>query len=120
MPKQKEIGDKGEEIAAQYLKKLGYQILETNWRFHHYEIDIIARDGDELVIVEVKSRTGTAFEHPSEAIGPRKIRFLIEATEAYIFKTNSRSDTRFDVITIIFLGEKYELEHFKDAFYPTA
>lgn len=119
MTRQKDIGDKGEEIGMQYLVKLGYEILETNWRFHHYEIDIIAKDGDELVIVEVKSRTGTAFEHPSEAVGPRKIRFLIEAAEAYIFKTDSHCDTRFDVISVIFHGDKYELEHYKDAFYPT-
>lgn len=120
MTKQKEIGDRGEEIAQQYLVKLGYRILETNWHFHHYEIDIIAKDGEELVIVEVKSRTGTAFEHPSEAVGNRKIRFLIEAAEAYILKTDSHSDTRFDVITIIFDKYRYELEHYKDAFYPTA
>lgn len=120
MTKQKEIGDKGEEIARGYLLDLGYTILESNWHFHHYEIDIIAKDGEELVIVEVKSRTGTAFEHPSEAVGPRKMRFLIEAAEAYIYKTNSYSDTRFDIISIIFQGDSFELEHYKDAFNPTA
>ncbi|PTN10701.1 YraN family protein [Mangrovibacterium marinum] len=120
MTRQKEIGDKGEEIAQGYLQKIGYQLLATNWRFHHYEIDIIAKDGDELVIVEVKSRTGIAYEHPSEAISTRKIRFLIEAAEAYIFKTDSHCDTRFDVITIIFRDDDFELEHFKNAFYPTA
>ncbi len=117
---QQEIGNKGEEIAENYLRKLGYRILETNWRFHHYEIDIIAIDGDELVIVEVKSRTGTNFEHPSEAVGKRKMKFLIEAAEAYILKIDSHRDTRFDVIAIIFMGEKFELEHYKDAFFPTA
>lgn len=117
---QQEIGQKGEQIALAYLKKLGYQILETNWHFHHYEIDIIALDANELVIVEVKARTGTAFEHPSEAVGKRKMKFLIDAAEAYIFKINSHRDTRFDVVTIIFQGDQYDLEHYKDAFYPTA
>ncbi|MGD9931709.1 MAG: YraN family protein [Mangrovibacterium sp.] len=120
MSLQKEIGDKGEEIARQHLRSLGYELLETNWHFHHYEIDIIARDGNELVIVEVKSRTGTTFEHPSEAVSNKKIRYLVEAAEAYIFKTDSRLDTRFDVISIIFYGQNFDLEHFKDAFYPTA
>ncbi|WP_372774464.1 YraN family protein [Mangrovibacterium sp.] len=120
MTKQKEVGDKGEDIARQYLQKLGYTILATNWHFHHYEIDIIAKDGDELVIVEVKSRSSRNWEHPSEAVGKRKIRFLIEAAEAYIFKSDSHCDTRFDVIAIIFQGDTYELEHYKDAFYPTA
>lgn len=120
MTKQKELGDKGEEIAREYLLTNGYTILEENWHFHHYEIDLIAKDGDELVIVEVKSRTGYHFEHPSEAVNPRKMRFLIEAAEAYIFKTNSRSDTRFDIIAIIFQDQSFELEHYKDAFNPTA
>lgn len=120
MSLQKEIGDKGEEIARQHLLSLGYKLLETNWHFHHYEIDIIAQDGNELVIVEVKSRTGTQFEHPSEAVSNKKIRFLVEAAEAYIFQKNSMLDTRFDVISIIFHDQRFDLEHFKDAFYPTA
>lgn len=120
MSHQKELGNKGELLAQEHLKTLGYQILETNWRSHHYEIDIIARDKDELVIVEVKTRGNDSYEHPSEAISNKKIRFLINAAEAYILEKNSHSDTRFDVISIIFRGRDFELEHFKDAFYPTA
>ncbi len=120
MSRQKETGNKGEEIAQEYLLTLGYQILETNWRASHYEIDIIAKDKDELVIVEVKARGSDTYEHPSEAVSDKKIRFLINAAEAYIFEKDSHLDTRFDVITIIFYGQNYELEHFKDAFYPTA
>ncbi len=120
MTQQKEIGNKGEEIAQAHLVSLGYEILETNWHFHHYEIDIIARDGDELVIVEVKARSSKSYEHPSEAVSNKKIRFLVNAAEAYILETNSNRDTRFDVISIIFNGPDFELEHFKDAFYPTA
>lgn len=120
MTRQKEIGNKGEELAQAHLRSLGYRILRTNWRFHHYEIDIIAQDGDELVIVEVKARSGYTYEHPSEAVSDKKIRFLINAAEAYILEHDSNLDTRFDVISIIFFGQKFELEHFKDAFYPTA
>ena len=117
---QQEIGRKGEEIAQAHLRSLGYQILKTNWHFHHFEIDIIALDGDELVIVEVKTRSGIRYEHPSEAVSDKKIRFLINAAEAYIQLNNSNRDTRFDVIAIVFFGYNFELEHFKDAFYPTA
>ncbi len=117
---QRETGNKGEEIAQEHLRTLGYEILETNWRSSHYEIDIIARDQDELVIVEVKARGSDTYEHPSESVSDKKIRFLINAAEAYIFETDSHLDTRFDVITIIFYGQNFELEHFKDAFYPTA
>jgi putative endonuclease len=118
MSKQKEVGNKGEELAVAYLKTLGYEILEVNWFWEHLEIDIIARDGNELVIVEVKSRSGDTYEHPSEAVSTRKIRFLVNAAEAYILKNNLNCDTRFDVVSIIFYGHNFEIEHFKDAFYP--
>ncbi len=121
MSKQKELGKKGEDIAASHLESLGYDIVERNWYFLHYEIDIIAKDlqQNELVIVEVKSRTGDSYEHPSEAVSNRKIRFLVEAAEAYIMEKDSNLDTRFDVISIIFYGHNFHLEHFKDAFYPS-
>ncbi|WP_321289511.1 YraN family protein [uncultured Sunxiuqinia sp.] len=120
MSQQKEIGNKGEAIAQEHLRSLGYQILETNWRAHYYEIDIIAQDKDELVIVEVKTRSNDSYEHPSEAVSNKKIRFLVNAAESYIFEKNSHCDTRFDVISIVFYGQNFELEHIKDAFYPTA
>ncbi|WP_430973033.1 YraN family protein [Sunxiuqinia rutila] len=120
MSRQKEIGNKGEELAQEHLRTLGYQILETNWRHHYYEIDIIALDRDELVIVEVKTRSTDSYEHPAEAISNQKIRFLVNAAEAYILEKDSNRDTRFDVISIIFYGQNFELEHFKDAFYPTS
>ena len=119
MTTQKEIGNKGERIAVGYLIREGYEILATNWYYMHYEIDIIARDNEELVIVEVKSRTGDTYEHPSEAVSNQKIHYLINAAEAYIFEKNSMLDTRFDVISIIFFGKNYQLEHFKNAFNPT-
>ena len=117
---QQEIGKKGEEIARQHLIMQGYEILETNWYFHHHELDIIAREGDELVIVEVKARTSSSYEHPSDAVTDRKIRFLVNAAEAYIQQHDSDLDTRFDVISIVFFGDNFNLEHIKDAFYPTA
>ena len=118
MASQHQIGEQGEKIAARYLTGLGYKIRERNWHFGHSEIDIIAVDGEELVIVEVKSRTGDRYEHPSEAVSKQKIRHIIEAAEGYIQLHEIDMDTRFDVVTVIFYGQEYELEHFKDAFYP--
>ncbi|MDD2381048.1 MAG: YraN family protein [Mariniphaga sp.] len=115
----KETGDAAEELAQKYLIKLGYQILDTNWYFHHLELDIVAQDGDQLVIVEVKSCTGFRYEHPSEAVTNIKINRLIHAAEAYIYIHHLKIETRFDIITVIFYKDKFELEHFKDAFYPT-
>jgi putative endonuclease len=113
-----ELGRKGEELAVAHLKSIGYEILELNWRSHHLEIDIIARDGNELVIVEVKARGTDSYEHPSEAVSNKKIRFLVNAAEAYIQEKDLNLDTRFDVISIIFYGRDFGIEHFKDAFYP--
>ncbi len=116
---QQTIGDKGEEIAQIYLLKKGYKIVATNWHFGHNELDIIANDGEQLVIVEVKSRTGHSYEHPSEAVSNQKIKRIVDAAEGYILKHNLNVETRFDVITVIFTADTYELEHFEDAFYPT-
>jgi putative endonuclease len=113
-----ELGKKGEAIAVDHLRSLGYEILDTNWHSHHLEIDIIAKDGKELVIVEVKARSTDSYEHPSEAVSNKKIRFLVNAAEAYIQEKDLNLETRFDVISIIFYCANFEIEHFKDAFYP--
>lgn len=119
MPTTKETGDIAEGLARDYLMKKGYKILATNWHYSHLELDIIAQDRQQLVIVEVKSRHGIRYEHPAEAVTPKKINRLIEAAEAYILANDLHLETRFDVITIIFFKERFELEHFKDAFYPS-
>lgn len=115
----RELGELAEGLAQQYLLKLGYKIKETNWYYGHLELDIIAQDGNQLVIVEVKSRSGIRYEHPSEAVTNGKIKRIVEAAEAYILEKDIDMETRFDVITVIFIQQKHELEHFKDAFYPT-
>ena len=119
MVSQKEIGEIAEGIAQQHLLKIGYKILARNWHHSHLELDIIARDGDQLVIVEVKSRNGLRYEHPSEAVTNAKMKRIVEAADAFIIEKDLHIETRFDVITVIFFGQDFELEHFKDAFYPT-
>ncbi|MDR2911358.1 MAG: YraN family protein [Bacteroidales bacterium] len=119
MVSQRDTGEVAEKIAERHLLKLGYKILDKNWYYGHYELDIVARDGNELVIVEVKSRTGLCYEHPSEAVTDAKIRRIVNAADAYIIEKDLDLETRFDVITIIFSNQSFELEHFKDAYYPT-
>jgi putative endonuclease len=119
MVSQREIGELAELHAKNYLQSQGYEIRDTNWYHGHLELDIIARDGDELVIVEVKSRNGLRYEHPSEAVTNAKMKRIVEAADAYILEKDLDYETRFDVITVIFFGQDFELEHFKDAFYPT-
>jgi putative endonuclease len=120
MAEKHDLGRKGEELAIAHLRSVGYEILHTNWRFHHLEIDIVARDGDELVIVEVKSRGSNSYEHPLEAVSNKKIRFLVNAADAYITEHNIDMETRFDIVSVIFFSKNdFKLEHFKNAFYPT-
>jgi putative endonuclease len=114
-----ELGNKGEEIAVAYLKNEGYKIVECNWKYGHKEIDIIAKQGDEIVIVEVKTREGDYFEEPWEAVSTQKIRNIVEVADAWLIKNEIDLETRFDVISIIFLDdERYELTHFPGAFIP--
>jgi len=115
----RELGEMAEGLAQQHLVKLGYEILDTNWYHGHLELDIVAKDGDELVIIEVKARTGIRYEHPSEAVTNTKIKRIVDAADAYLIEKDLNVETRFDVITVIFVDKKFELEHFKDAFYPT-
>jgi len=114
-----ELGKMGEEIAVAYLKKEGYKIITRNWHYGHKEIDIIARQGDEMVMVEVKTREGNFFEEPWEAVSLRKIRNLVEVADAWLNLKQIDLETRFDVISIVFSDDvQYELTHFPGAFTP--
>lgn len=111
------IGKQGEEIAVNYLINKGYKIRQTNWRFHHLEIDIIAQDKDFLVFVEVKTRTSGDFGYPEDAVSKQKIRRIVDAAEAYILNYDLDVDSRFDIISILIPQNKApEIEHFDDAF----
>ncbi len=118
MAEHNETGNQGEELAEKYLRNLGYEILEKNWRFGKNEIDIIARDGKFLVIVEVKTRKSTYFGEPEEFVNRSKQRSLIAAANGYISKKNIDLETRFDIVSVIFAGNNYTVRQIKDAFYP--
>ncbi len=112
------LGERGEELAENFLIRKGYSILERNWKNRHEEIDIIAKNDSLLVIVEVKSRSSKAFGSPYDSIGIRKQRLLVNAAESYIIKHNSHLETRFDVISIIHSATGHEIQHIEGAFSP--
>jgi putative endonuclease len=114
------MGRKGEDLAVEYLIEEGCDILERNWRFKHIEIDIIARDRDQLVIAEVKTRSGNTWGEPSAAVDVRKQHALILAAERYIYSHNIDLDVRFDIVSIIIGHNRTVLEHIKEAFHPIA
>lgn len=113
-----DFGKQGEEIAVKYLMDKGYEILERNWRNRHKEIDIIAKDGNELVVVEVKTRKSNDYGDPDFAVNKQKQRLLISAANAYIFRNNLDINTRFDIISIVFNNGEPVIDHIEDAFLP--
>jgi len=117
--KNKIFGKKGEEIALEFLEKKGYKIVEKNWYYHHKEIDIIALDNDELVIVEVKMRKTNYFGEPYEFVDKKKQMYLIEAANGYLIENNLDLPVRFDVISIVMQKNNItNIYHILDAFAP--
>lgn len=111
------LGDRGEALAAEFLKSRGYQIVERNWRAPGAEIDIVARKGGCLVFVEVKTRSGHAFGAPAEAVEHRKQKKLIHAANAYLALSGEPSpEARFDVVAIMMENGKHRIEHIENAF----
>ncbi|MCI4445200.1 MAG: YraN family protein [Candidatus Aminicenantes bacterium] len=108
----------GEELAANYLQNKGYEILQKHFYFHHTEIDLIARDGNYLVFVEVKTRSSADFGRPEESLTERKKHYLRRAAEGYLYLNNLyHLDCRFDVISISFDQFNQPLiEHLENAF----
>ena len=109
-------GKRSEIIASDFLKKKGYKILEVNYKNDIGEIDIIAKDGDYLVFVEVKSRLSGAFGHPFEAIDERKQQKIHAVASLYLVRNKKYgTNCRFDAISILGL-ENPEITHIIDAF----
>lgn len=118
MAEHNELGESGEALAAYYLKKKGYAILNTNWHYSRYELDIIAQYRGELVIVEVKTRSSDCLQLPETAITPRKIRHLVAAADTYVKQHKITLPVRFDVLIVIEQAGEKKVEHIEDAFYP--
>lgn len=114
----KEIGRKGEDAAAAYLERQGMRIQERNWRCPSGEIDVIAWDGDTLVLCEVKTRRTSRAGTPEEAVSDAKQRRLASLARAYIARTDATPErARFDVIAIRVLSEdRALLRHLRNAF----
>lgn len=112
------LGSKGEMLAARYLLDKGYAVLHYNWRSGHKEIDIIARQRDVLVFVEVKSRSSEEFGSAADAVDYKKIKRLISAAESYILRNRVDLKFRFDIVTVVGNCEPYRIEHIEDAFHP--
>ena len=113
------LGDLGEEQACRHLEQLGHVVLERNWRSSHLEIDMITRDPEGLHFVEVKSRTAPVSAAPEENVTPLKQRRLVSAAHAYLEEKHPGDvDVFFDIVTVVFDGEKTDIQYYKQAFIP--
>lgn len=125
MAKHNDIGQRGEQLAADYLIQKDYTILDRNWRYGRAEIDIVAMDGATLVFAEVKTRSDDLFERPESAVNDKKRRLLARAAVAYMRKIGHEWAIRFDILAVVLkhFSEKKEtdvffIDHFEDAFFP--
>jgi putative endonuclease len=116
------VGQIGEETACQIMRKKGFRVVETNWRFGHLEMDIIAINRKEIAFVEVKTRTSTfGNKRPEEYVDNLKRRRMAAAANAYIKFHKIELVPRFDIIGISMDPNTYavkELTHLEDAFLP--
>jgi len=98
----KQFGNRGEDIAVDYLEGKGFEIIERNYHYGHGELDIIAKDKNVLVFVEVKTRKNLEFGPPELAITKNKQRQVRKVAEAYLIEKNiTDTDVRIDVVAIL-------------------
>lgn len=111
-------GLEGEMAARSYLLEQGFELLETNWRYKKLEIDIIAKKGETLVFVEVKTRKSDTFGEPEAFVSRQKQGFLIAAANSYLSENNLDCESRFDIIAVTGFNNNYTVKHLEGAFYP--
>jgi len=113
------LGQEGEDLAAEHLEKTGYRILFRNWKWGKHEIDIIAENNDFIIFAEVKTRSDDFQMHPVTAVNREKRNSIIRAADGYLQKFKIDKEGRFDVITVIKSVDSYKIDHIEGAFYPT-
>lgn len=118
MSKQSELGQWGETIAVKHFTNKGYTLEKTNWRWRNREIDLILSNDNEIIFVEVKTRTVGVLAKPEEALTRQKQKFLISAANAYIIENDINKEARFDVFTIWVNGKEHKVKHIPNAFTP--
>lgn len=116
MAQHNELGKIGEELAIDYLLNNGCSIVEKNYRFKKAEVDIIAKKGDVLIAVEVKTRSSIYYGDPQEFVNPKKIQLLVRAIDNYVNENDLDVEIRFDIIAVIKEQNSFKIEHIEDAF----
>lgn len=110
----KEQGKYGEDLACKFLAGLDYEIIERNYLIRGGEIDIVAKDGETTVIVEVKLREGDQYGSAIESISNSKLRYLIRTTKIYAYEKDIKGGLRIDLVAIDFINGKPKIEHIEN------
>jgi len=114
-----DLGQKGEALAAEYLEKAGYRIVQRNFKWGRNEIDIIAENDNFIVFTEVKTRSADFQVSPSAAVNREKQKSVILAADGYLKRFGIDKESRFDVITVVKSSNSFDIDHIENAFYPT-
>ncbi|MDR1113220.1 MAG: YraN family protein [Bacteroidales bacterium] len=114
----KQFGNRGEELARNYLIEHQYKILASKWQASHLEVDIIAETETYIIFCEVKTRSTNAFMSPQEAVTTQKQKNIIRAANLYILQYKIKKEVRFDIISILLNSNNCTIEHIPDAFSP--
>jgi putative endonuclease len=117
MAQHNQLGKKGEELAVDFLLKKGYEIIERNYRFDKAEVDIIAKKGETLAIIEVKTRSTSDFGDPQDFLKPKQIQRIVKAVDEYVLVNKLDVEVQFDIIAIVKESKGFSLEHLENAFY---
>lgn len=112
-----DTGAEGEKMAAIFLENAGYTILERNFRWKRFEIDIICQKEKFLVFVEVKTKTNVKFGMPEMEVTAKKAAQVTEAAMEYVYEKHYKGEIRFDIIAVVIKDNSFKIEHFIDAFY---
>jgi putative endonuclease len=113
-----ELGRRGEDVAVRYLEQRGLVVLSRNWRCRDGEIDVVCTDAERLVVCEVKTRSGTRFGEPAEAVTDRKAARIRRVTQAWLAAHHVVwCEIRFDVVAVLAEpGRPVTVQHYRAAF----
>ena len=106
MSSHNKIGAEGENLADEWLKQKGYEILHRNWRHSHYEIDLIARKNNWLHIVEVKCRNASPFGYPEDSVTKKKFKHLQRAADQFLFLNPGYKWIQYNILSITLHKDK--------------
>ncbi len=112
-----ELGKIGEDLAVDLLLDKGYEIIARNYIFQKAEIDIIAKQNDLMICVEVKTRNSEFFGDPQEFVTKGKIKNLVKAMDAFIIENDIDLESRFDIVAVLLNKNIKQLTHYENAFY---